>query len=199
MVRLIRNARIEPGNGRTAARPARSAHSSPARRSLAASIRPPRGGRLIVLLLALTPIAGCANFVSPLAQWRAAYDGNLFKRLSPEEMADASGTSDSTNLFQRWLTPRGNPALKSTEPPTSTMVLGSDGWRPIAKAAPDPKADAELDAAIKLFQQGRFEEAETSFAKIAKDRKGTTWGENAQYYLAESQFQRKKYVAAHDS
>jgi TolA-binding protein len=199
MVRLIRNARIEPGNGRTAARRARFDHSSPARRSLAAPTRPPRAARLVALLLALAPIAGCANFVSPLAQWRTAYDGNLFKRLSPDEMADASGTTDSTNLFQRWLTPRGNPALKSTELPTSTMVLGSDGWRPIAKPAPDPQADAELDAAIKLFQQAKFEEAETSFAKIAKDRKGTTWGENAQYYLAESQFQRKKYVTAHDS
>jgi outer membrane protein assembly factor BamD (BamD/ComL family) len=199
MVRPIRNARIEPARGRTAASPGRSDHSSRDRWSLAAPIRPMRAGRLVALALALVPLAGCANFVSPLAQWRAAYDGNLFKHMSPEEMADASGTSDSTNLFQRWLTPRGNPAVKSSEPPTSTMVLGSDGWRPIAKPAPDPQADAELDAAIKLFQQGNLGEAEKQFAKIAKDRKGTTWGENAQYYVAECQFQRKKYVAAHDS
>jgi outer membrane protein assembly factor BamD (BamD/ComL family) len=166
-------------------------------------IAPPRSGRtgrLVVLALALVPLAGCANFVSPLGQWRAAYDGNLSKGLSPEEMADASGgQTDSTNLFQRWLTPRGNPTVNSSQPPDSTQVLGSDGWRPIAKPAPDPAADAELDGAIKLFQQGKFEEAETQFAKIAKDRKGTTWGENAQFYLAESQFQRKKYVTAHDS
>ena len=79
------------------------------------------------------------------------------------------------------------------------MVLGSDGWRPIAKPAPDPAADAEFQAALKLFQQGKFEEAEKQFAKIAKNRKETTWGENAQFYLAECQFQRKKYVNAHDS
>ncbi len=50
-----------------------------------------------------------------------------------------------------------------------------------------------------MFQQGKLAEAEKEFAKIAKNRKGTTYGENGQYYLAETQFQRKKYVDAHDS
>jgi hypothetical protein len=45
----------------------------------------------------------------------------------------------------------------------------------------------------------RSRKAEKQFARIAKKRKGTTWGENSQYYLAECQFQRKKYVDAHDS
>ena len=40
---------------------------------------------------------------------------------------------------------------------------------------------------------------EKEFTKIAKNRKGTPWGETAQYYKAESQFQRGKYVDAHDS
>jgi outer membrane protein assembly factor BamD (BamD/ComL family) len=183
MARLIRNARSEPSRGRNSAASARFVPAT----------------RLGILVLALVPLAGCANFVSPLSQWRAAYDGNLFKRVTPEEMADATGPADPTNLFQRWLTPRGNPTLKSTDPPTSTMVLGSDGWRPIAKPAPDPEADAEFQAALKLFQQGKFEEAETAFVKIAKERKQTTWGENAQFYVAECQFQRKKYVTSHDS
>ena len=52
---------------------------------------------------------------------------------------------------------------------------------------------------MKLFQQGKLAEAEKEFVKIAKDRKGTPWGETAQYYLAETQFQRGKYVDAHDS
>src|SRR5947209_3189374 len=200
MVRPIRNARIEPNGGATAADRVRPELSPRARRSLAAPLRPARAVRRAALALALIPMAGCANFVSPIGQWRSAYDGNLFKRLTPEEMADASGgPADSTNLFQRWLTPRGNPTLKSSEPPPSTLVLGSDGWRPIAKPAPDPEADAEFQAALKLFQQGKFEEAEKQFTTIAKNRKQSTWGENAQFYVAESQFQRKKYVAAHDS
>ena len=134
----------------------------------------------------------------PAGQWRAAYDSNIFRRLNPEEMADSSGPTDSTNLLQRWLTPRKNPTIG--DPPPSTLVLGSNGWRPFAKPAPNPQADAEFQSAFKLFQQGKFAEAERQFAKIAKeDRKGTTWGENAQFYLAESQYQQKKFVTAHDS
>src|SRR5207253_7282749 len=113
--------------------------------------------------------------------------------------ADAGGPADSTNLLQRWLTPRKNPAVTSSASPSSTLILGSDGWRPFAKPVPNPQADAELQAALKLFQQGKFAEAEKRFAPIAKQRKGTTWGENSQYYLAECQYQRKKYVDAHDS
>jgi TolA-binding protein len=157
-----------------------------------------RIARLGLVLLPLL-LAGCQSFSSPLAQWRAAYDGNLFKKLTPEEKADASGPADSTNLLQRWLTPKQVPAIKPSAQPSSTLILGSDGWRPFAKPAPNPQADAEYQAALKLFQQGKLAEAEKAFAKIAKDRKGTPWGENSQYYLAECQFQQKKYVNAHDS
>jgi TolA-binding protein len=114
-------------------------------------------------------------------------------------MADASGPSDSQNLFERWTTPRMSPALNSNANSSSTLILGSNGWRPMAKAAPNPKADAEYQSALKLFQQGDLAEAEKEFAKIAKKRKGTPWGENAQYYVAETQFQRKKYFYAHDN
>jgi outer membrane protein assembly factor BamD (BamD/ComL family) len=183
MARPNRNARLESSRGRDAAAPARSVPAT----------------RLGALVVALVPLVGCANFVSPISQWRAAYDGKLIRKMSPEEMADASGPADPSNLFQRWLTPKGNPTLKSTQPPTSTLVLGSDGWRPIAKPAPDPEADAEFQAAMKLFEQGKFEEAEKQFARIAKNRKQTTWGENAQLYVAECQFHRKKHVDAHDS
>ena len=51
----------------------------------------------------------------------------------------------------------------------STLILGSDGWRPIAKTPKDPKADAEFEAAKKLFEQGKFAEAEKA---ICQDRQG---------------------------
>jgi outer membrane protein assembly factor BamD (BamD/ComL family) len=133
-----------------------------------------------------------------LSQWRAAYDGKLIKGPTNDEKADVTNSTDSQTLFDRWLTPRRTPSTKGNDT-GSTLVLGSDGWRPIIKPAKNPKADAELQAAHKLFQQGNFPEAEKQFAKIAKDRKGTTWGEEAQFYLAETQFQRKKYIASHDS
>jgi outer membrane protein assembly factor BamD (BamD/ComL family) len=198
MVRLQRNARTAPFAGPLRDRRARCDRSTRAGRFLERQLRPARGGRLGALILLLIPLCGCTG-ISQFSQWRAAYDSNLFRKLSPEEMADASGPADSNNLFQRWLTPKSNPTIKSPDSPTSTLVLGSDGWRPIAKPAPDPVADAEFQAALKLFQQGKFEEAEKQFARIAKDRKQSTWGENAEFYLAECQFQRKSYVKAHDS
>ena len=48
----------------------------------------------------------------------------------------------------------------------------------MAKPAKDPKAEAEFQAALKLFQQGKLAEAEKEFARIAKNRKGTPWGED---------------------
>ena len=110
---------------------------------------------------------------APSAQWRAAYDGNLVKPTSKEEMADVTGRPIHRNLFDRWLTPKRGSGAQDGRLGASTLILGSDGWRPMAKPAKNPEADAELEAAHKLFQQGKFAEAEKQFAKIAKNRKGT--------------------------
>ncbi len=162
----------------------------------------PHAARLAIglVLLALAPLAGCSNIVTPWGQWRAAYNNGLVRKLSSEEIADASGPADSNNLFRRWITPRNNPSLRSLDSPTSTQVLGSDGWRPMAKPAPDPVADAELAAAEKLFNQGKLDEAEKKFAAMVKKYgPPTTHGENARFYVAECQYQRKHYTAAHQS
>jgi outer membrane protein assembly factor BamD (BamD/ComL family) len=148
--------------------------------------------------LLILPLAGCQTFSSPFSQWRAAYDGHLVRGPSREEMADATNSTDSSNLLDRWLTPKRAPGARSGDS-SSTLILGSDGWRPMAKPAKNPQADAEFQAALKLFQTGKFAEAESQFAKIAKNRKGTPWGENGQYYLAETQYQRKNYVGAHEN
>ncbi len=158
-----------------------------------------RRRRLLALGL-LLPVfsAGCQTFVSPISAWRAAYDRGLTRGVSKEEMADVSGAADSQNFMDRWLAPRRGP-ISSSDSSGSTLILGSDGWRPVAKPPKDPKAEAEFQAALKLFQQGKLPEAEKEFARIAKNRKGTAYGETGQYYVAETQFQRKKYVDAHDS
>jgi TolA-binding protein len=142
--------------------------------------------------------SGCQTFVSPISAWRAAYDRGLTRGISKDEMADVSGAADSQNFMDRWLTPRRGP-ISSSNSSGSTLVLGSNGWRPVTKPPKDPKAEAEFQAALRLFQQGKLAEAEKEFARIAKNRKGSTYGETGQYYLAETQFQMKKYVSAHDS
>jgi TolA-binding protein len=59
--------------------------------------------------------------------------------------------------------------------------------------------DGKFLSAPKLFRKGKFAEAERQFAWIAQARKGSTWGERGQYYLAECQYQQKKYVEAFES
>ena len=106
----------------------------------------------IYAVVALLPLlcTGCQSFTSPFSAWRAAYDGSLIKPISKEEMADAGGAVDSQNLFDRWVTPRrSGSGTSSADGSPSTLILGSDGWRPIAKPPKDPKADAELEAAKK--------------------------------------------------
>jgi outer membrane protein assembly factor BamD (BamD/ComL family) len=65
--------------------------------------------------------------------------------------------------------------------------------------APTLKPDGQFQSAPTLFRQGKFAEAERQFAWIAQVRKGTTWGERSQYYLAECQYLQKKYVEALES
>ncbi|MHC5539410.1 outer membrane protein assembly factor BamD, partial [Singulisphaera rosea] len=57
----------------------------------------------------------------------------------------------------------------------------------------------EFRAAEKLYKQGKLVEAEAAFGPIIRKRKGTPWGEKAQFLTAECQFQRGKLVAANDS
>jgi len=164
-----------------------------------------RGVILAFLSCALT---GCSSFNVPLAQWRAGYDSGLAKKITKEEVGRPTSekVEEPRALIGRWLNPKGSkvaadakdPEVPSSKSP-STLVLGSDGWRPMLKAKSDPAADRELEDALQLFKQSKFPEAESAFWRIAKRRKGSHWGEKAQYYLAESQYQQKKYVKANDS
>jgi TolA-binding protein len=67
--------------------------------------------------------------------------------------------------------------------------------RPL-QAPPNVQLDGEIRSAPELFRLGRFAEAEPQFAWIAAVRRGTSWGERAQYHLAECQYQQKRYLAA---
>jgi outer membrane protein assembly factor BamD (BamD/ComL family) len=149
--------------------------------------------RLGVVLAALVATSGCQSTGGFLTLWRQGADDSLSKGPTKEEI------NDNRNLMARWLTPKRNP---HSDPdainPPSTLMLGSNGYKPM-QAPKNPEAEAEFQRAETLFQQGKLEEAESLFAKLAKNRKGTPWGEKGQYYLAECQYQRGKLVPAHDS
>ena len=179
---------------------------SPVPRTVRSSGRARTPGLLFAAVLACG-LGGCQSFSVPFAQWRSAYDPGLAKKITQEEKVSSVSETveEPRNLLQRWLTPRPGPepkaadASKPDRDSPSTLILGSDGWKPMLKPKTDPEADKQLGEAMKLFQQGKLAEAEKAFAQIAKKRKGTPWGEKAQYYLAEAQYQGKKYVNANDS
>ncbi len=196
---MLRGDRIRQN---TPAKPAPRTHRSVPSPLLPGPPCPPapfaRTGLLAITLATLFSLTGCQNFVSPLATLRAAYDGGLVRGPTKEEMSDSSSSMSTDNLRDRWLTPRRSPTNAGSGS-SSTLVLGSDGWKPMTKAAADPAAEAEFNAAHTLFQQGKLDEAEKEFARIAKKRKGSPVGEDSQYYLGETQFQRQNYSRAHDS
>lgn len=147
---------------------------------------------LMGMVLALTiGASGCqGGGGGPLSRWRTAHDDSLSRPPTAEEVGDSRG------LLARWFAPK-------VERTNIAEVLGlrpdSRGGVGLETSAPDPVAEAEFADAEALYQQGKLDRAEAEFAKIAKRRKDTLWGEKAQFYLAEAQFQRGKYVAAHDS
>jgi outer membrane protein assembly factor BamD (BamD/ComL family) len=182
--------------------------SSPVRLSTRPSRRARTLGPLSAAVLACG-LGGCQSFSVPFAQWRSAYDPGLAKKISPDEKKSSASETveEPRNLLQRWLTPRPGPDSRSStaddskpgRDSPSTVILGSDGWRPMVKPKTDPEADKELEAAMQLYRQGKLPDAEKAFKQIAKKRKGSPWGEKAQFYLAETQYQGKAYVRANDS
>ncbi|MGO9601725.1 MAG: tetratricopeptide repeat protein [Isosphaeraceae bacterium] len=166
-------------------------------------------GGLTLMLLGVS-LAGCQSLSVPLSQWTAAYDHGLFKSISKDEAKSSASekVEQPRTLLARWLNPKGSnvsedkgddsDALPNSKS-DSTLVLGSDGWRPMMKPKANPKAEKELDEAQQLFQQGKLADAEAVYKQIAKKRKGTQWGEKALYYVAECQYQQRKYVQANDS
>ncbi|HWE37232.1 MAG TPA: tetratricopeptide repeat protein [Isosphaeraceae bacterium] len=150
--------------------------------------RPPsrRAARLAAALLAVAVLPGCANGL--IANWQAAHS-DLTKDSTLGNLADDRG------FLARTFFPQSRPVSATNNP--NVLIGGSNGWKP-AKPERDPQAEADFQAAEKLFRQGEFLEAEKGFEKLAKSRKDSFWGEKAQYYLAESQFQRGNFRKSMD-
>jgi outer membrane protein assembly factor BamD (BamD/ComL family) len=159
-----------------------------------AGAAPRRAALGLVAATALLAAPGCqTGGLGPLARWRMAADEGLATGPTLKE----AGTEDQRNLLARWMTPRPPKSSLASED-GSTLVLGSDGWSPM-KGVTDPKADAELAAATTMLDQNKLAEAEKALGRIAKRRKGSRWGEKAQFQLAESLFRQKKLTSAHEA
>src|SRR5262249_28660087 len=135
----------------------------------------------IAVSLSLSSV-GCQSLNHTVASWRSSYDtSGIAKGITDDEK------QQTREFLTRWfrMSPKSSAELDKNP---STMVIGSDGWKPMAKPKANPEAEAELKAAHDLYKQDKLTEAEKAFAKIAKNRKGSPWGEKAQFFLAETQF-----------
>lgn len=152
-----------------------------------------RRGLVVAASLAF---AGEGAVAGPLSEWFAAKMAP-----SPDTARPQADTTTDGRLMSRWMT-RDKTPFSSGSMSSNSVVLGERGWeKSKAAVAPNPQAEAELDAARKLFDAGRPDQAEKILRPLAKRevKKGSIWGEKAQFLLAESQFRRQKYVDAHDS
>jgi len=167
-------------------------HRRSRRRRLARLAR--RG--LVVVAATLTTAGGRAD-AGPIADWFAAKMAP-----APDTSRPQADTTTDGRLMSRWMTRDKTPFSSTKAMGSNAVVLGERGWeKSKAAVAPNPQAEAELAAARKLFDAGQFAQAEKLLRPLAKRevKKGSIWGEKAQFLLAESQFRRQKYVEAHDS
>ena len=149
----------------------------------------PRTGRLamlgIVAMLAVLP--GCAD---SLMRRRLAGDKGIAKPITAAEIGD------DRPFLARLIRPK---APKMSTPDTdTTLVLGSNGWAP-PRVERDAESERAFEAAQAAEKQGKLGQAEAAYAKLARTKKGTSWGERAQFALAEIQYKQGKLVAANEN
>ena len=153
---------------------------------LEAGPRPGEGGPSALrgtAWLAAWPAVKASASLSPSG--RAGYDPSLAKKISKEEKDGTTSekVEEPRTLLQRWLNPKKDAEAKdddSSKLPSSkspsTLILGSDGWRPMLKPEKNPEAEKEFDEAHKLFQQGKLAEAEDGVQEDREEAKRLALG-----------------------
>ncbi len=156
--------------------------------------RPARATRRGASILVLSLLASPAAEAGGLADWFAALQAP-----TPDTSVPSGDIRTNGRLMDRWMTRNKTPFTTESMDSTSALV-GEKGWEK-TKVAPDPISEKEFAGAKKFFDAKQFAKAEPILAKLANRevQKGTPWGAKAQYFLAETQFQRKHFQAANDN
>jgi len=143
-----------------------------------------------LLLASLAPSAQAGVF----SDWMASRNAPTAATL-PE-----SDGKTNSSLINRWLSGEKTPFSSTGSMGDTSVFLGQKGWEK-TRAAPDPVAEAEFNAAKKRYDSGDLAGALKLFTPLAKRevKKGGPWGEKAQWWKAETEFQLKKYTQANDS
>jgi outer membrane protein assembly factor BamD (BamD/ComL family) len=157
-----------------------------------------RGRRLAGLARRALAVAGLVVATGPLAE-AGVFSDWLSDKMTPSmETPDTNGTSDKS-FFTRWMGKDKTPFTSGLLGESPTLV-GQKAWDK-SKADLSPISESELSAAMKLINTGQLEAAERILKVVAarETKKGTPYGEKAQYWLAETQFRLQKYVKSEDS
>ncbi len=150
--------------------------------------------------LGLATFGLLAWMIAPLAQAGAIADW-LANRNAPTAMnMPESDGKTNTSLIGRWLSTEKTPFSSGNSMGDTSVFFGQKGWEK-TKSAPDPTSESEFVAAKKLYDAGDLAGAVKLLTPLAKRevKKGSPWGEKAQWWKAEAEFKMQKYVAAHDS
>ena len=157
--------------------------------------RPSRAFRRSASIAALLWLGGAAaTEAGAIADWFAATRAPAPDTTMPDRELRTQG-----RLMSRWMT-RDKSPFTTESMDSSSALVGERGWQK-TRVAPDPVSEAEFAAAKKFFDVKDYKKAEPLFAALARRevKKGTPWGAKAQFYLAETQFERKLYSAALES
>ena len=158
--------------------------------------RPIAPARRLALVMALV----VAGLPSPAARAGVLSDW-MANRNAPTAMnLPSSDGRTNTSLINRWLSGAKTPFLTGQSMGDTNVYIGQKGWEK-TKVAPDPLAEAEFAAAKKRYDAGDLARALKLLTPLANRevKKGTPWGEKAQWWKAETEFKMQKYVDAHDS
>ncbi|MBI1322273.1 outer membrane protein assembly factor BamD [bacterium] len=150
-------------------------------------------------------LSGCASgATSAWSRWSMTRDQGIAKGISDEEYANAKGSKERFGPLGVVDYLRGKDKSQSTTNAAEVAAdslkrtTSRDNWK-LQQVQADPETEAEFEGAEKAFQQGQFSAAKKTFAKLAKRRKGTPFGESAQFYVAECAFQNSDFVTAHNA
>ena len=145
-------------------------------------------------------VAGLLAWLAPVGH-AGVFSDWLANRNAPTGVNEPeSDGKTNSSLVSRWLSSERTPFSSLSSMGDSKVYFGQKGWEK-TKVAPDPTSESEFAAAKKLYDAGDFAGSLKLLYPLAKRevKKGSPWGEKAQYWQAETEFKLKKYVRAHDS
>ncbi|RLS25614.1 MAG: outer membrane protein assembly factor BamD [Planctomycetota bacterium] len=155
--------------------------------------------------IALICLTGCATGATTvLSRWKMTRDQGIAKGISNEEYQGKTASTAGNRFGPAGVIDyfrgkdRSQQRTNASEVAADVLKKSSsrDNWN-IQQVKADPETEADFQAAEAAFQQGKLPEARKAFARLAKRRKGTPFGESAQFYVAECEFQDGDFVSAH--